>query len=156
MAQSSRQKKATKVKPPPTKAEIIDRFNTAFRSIGADMPQLPGADNRTPMLWEYFKHHHLRSYANGALETDKKLLIREGIIFDPEKEQRPVGDHVMHHGVISVTLNVKKPGQRVDTNKLVEYLEQHGVSKALLLDATIHASFETRPAHEFKPMFMLP
>ncbi len=156
MAQSSRQKKAPKVNKSPSKAEIIDSFNTQFKKIGEVMPQLPGADNRTPLLWDYFRHHHLCSYARATLDANKKQLVREGIIFDPEKEQRSVGEHVLHSGVLSVLLTVKKPGNRIDADKLVSFLAQKGVKQGLLTEAIEYATFQTRPAHEFKPLLMIP
>lgn len=159
MAQSSRQKKATaKVSSPklPTRAEVIDSLNVPFHMIGAE-PPIKSADNKMPTAWEYFVAHHLQGYAKGRLDQAKAECIKAGVLFDHLRNPEPAKTEKVLYtsNLITVTLTVKAPGARYDIDEMIRFLAGKGIDLALLLEAKEHARYETKPAHEFRPLLVL-
>jgi hypothetical protein len=93
---------------------------------------------------------HLASYANKRKEAAEKAMVKEGLIPDKEKNPQPIGRaQVYSDAAVSVTLEVRKPSERIDGKEVLEYLASAGVDTKLLDEAARLYTKTTKPAHVF-------
>lgn len=136
------------------KNKIMDTLNLAFSAIGTTLntrpPKLP-KNNTAPYAWELFVANHLYTMATARRKKAREQAIQVGVLFDHEKEPREPGtDEIVYEDDhVVVTLAVNNPATRINPDLLVNYLDGK-VDAELLRDAVRHATFQTRPAHEFK------
>ncbi len=150
MAQSSRQKKATsKVL---RASEIMDKLDTEFRSVGATTPAFEGADNHTPLLWDYFRYHRLRKWSIDYLDDAKSKLLDAGVLFDGKINPKPPGDYLIRGGPIRVDLLVKQAGKpTIDRDLLVQALEKTNLTPRQIVSILNECSKPRSSAYEFTP-----
>lgn len=136
------------------KNKLIDDINTFFKTIGTTTSTRPAKvvkRNTAVIAWEFFIAKHLHTMASARRKKATEEAIAAGIIFDHEKHPREPGtDEIVYEDdYLSVFVTVSKPSVRINPDMLIKYLDTRIDTK--LLDAAVkHATFETRPAHEFK------
>ena len=137
----------------------MDALNRAFSDIGTDtLTKGPRSrENTGPTAWEYFVSYHLAGLAKARLDAAKKACVKAGILFDHEKFPREPGDSglVFTGEHVGVMLTVKRPGERIDTDKLHLALQNRGVKESVIQEAYEEAKYYTRPAHEFRPTLVV-
>jgi hypothetical protein len=76
-------------------------------------------------------------------------LVKAGILPDAEKNPQAPGKYgnIYNDGVVSIDMEVRTPSNRVDYEKMVSYLEAHGVDTGLLYNAVAEATTTGRGAH---------
>lgn len=134
------------------KNRLIDNINVAFSRIGnTNGTQMPESfDNKEPIAWDLFVAQHLRSLADKRKEAAEKAAAQAGVINDKDTNPLPQGRAVLHAGdVVVVQVEVRKPTERVNVDKLIGYLTRNGVKPSLLDEALIMASTTTKPAHVY-------
>jgi hypothetical protein len=140
------------------KNKIVDTINTTFATIGnANGMRMPkSSDNREPAAWELYVAHHVLSLATKRKEQAEKAAIAAGVIIDKEKHPRPGGTRevVFNGDVVSVSLEVRQPSERVSAPLLCDYLNNKGVSRQLLDEAVAAVTTTTKPAHVFSTMLI--
>jgi hypothetical protein len=135
------------------KNKLVDKVNTAFASIGkgngTKMP--PSTNNADSYAYDLWVSHQLVSLANKRKELAEKACIKAGIMLDKEKDPRPEGTkEVLFSGDnVAISLNVSGAATRINTEKLLAYLVEHGVPNKTLDEAIASASSKSRPAHVF-------
>jgi len=139
------------------KNKLVDKVNTAFANIGKSngtkMP--PSTNNADSYAYDLWVSHQLVSLANKRKELAEKACIKAGIMLDKEKDPRPEGTkEVLFSGDnVAISLNVSGAATRINTDKLLAYLDTHlmeiGAPPDLLPDAVKFASSKSRPAHVF-------
>jgi hypothetical protein len=137
---------------------LVDKLNTSFAKLGtANGTVMPkSTSNLEPIAWNLWCAHHLATLANKRKERAEADAVKAGVIIDKEKDPQPAGTRtVLYNGdLVSVALEVRQPATRVSTDKVIEYLANHGVPGGLLDDAVAHATSTTRPAHVFSTMLI--
>jgi len=135
------------------KNKLVDKVNTAFANIGkangTKMP--PSTNNSDSYAYDLWVAHQLVSLANKRKELAEKACIKAGIMLDKEKDPRPEGTkEVLFNGDnVAISLAVSNAAMRINNEKLVAYLAEHGVPGGILDDAIAHATSKSRPAHVF-------
>jgi len=135
------------------KNKLVDKVNTAFNGIGktngTKMP--PSTNNSDSYAYDLWVAHQLVSLANKRKELAEKACIKAGIMLDKEKDPRPEGTkEVLFNGDnVAISLAVSNAAMRINNEKLVAYLAEHGVPGGILDDAIAHATSKSRPAHVF-------
>ena len=136
------------------KNKLVDTINTTFSAIGVSPntrpPKIPKS-NTAPSAWELFIANHLYTMASARRKKAREQAILTGVLFDHEKEPREPGtDEIVYedeHVVVFLTVN--NPSTRINPDMLLTYLVDK-VDASVLEAATKYATFQTRPAHEFK------
>jgi hypothetical protein len=135
------------------KNKLVDKVNTAFSNIGkangTKMP--PSTNNSDSYAYDLWVAHQLVSLANKRKELAEKACIKAGIMLDKEKDPRPEGTkEVLFTGDnVAISLAVNNAAMRINNEKLVAYLAEHGVPGGILDEAIAHATSKSRPAHVF-------
>jgi hypothetical protein len=140
------------------KNTLVDKLNTCFAKLGTSngtgMPK--SSSNAEPLAWELWCAHHILTLANKRKEKAEQAAVKAGVIPDKERDPQPAGTKsVIYNGeVVSIGLEVRQPSTRVSTDKLLNYLADHGVHQELLERAVESATSTTRPAHVFTTMLI--
>lgn len=135
------------------KNKLVDKVNTAFSNIGKKngtmMP--PSDSNLDSYAFDYWIAQQLVALAGKRKEQAEKAAVRAGVLLDKEKDPQPEGSKlVVYNGDhVAISLSVSNSAARVNTDRLVAYLAEHGVDDALLEKAVEHATLKSRPAHVF-------
>ena len=135
------------------KNKLVDKVNTAFSNIGkangTKMP--PSTNNSDSYAFDLWIAHQLVALANKRKELAEKACIKAGIMLDKEKDPRPEGTkEVLFSGDnVAISLAVSNAAMRINNEKLVAYLAEHGVPGSILDEAIASASSKSRPAHVF-------
>lgn len=133
--------------------KLIDKINTVFRSIGnTNGTSMPATtSNNALAAWDLFIAQHLAALAGKRKEQAEAGAIVAGVIIDKDKDPREPGtrERIYTSDVVDVLLDVRHPSKRVDVDKVVEYLANHGVKQSLLDEALWGATKMTKPAHVF-------
>ena len=135
------------------KNKLVDKVNTAFSNIGkvngTKMP--PSTNNSDSYAFDLWIAHQLVALANKRKELAEKACIKAGIMLDKEKDPRPEGTkEVLFTGDnVAISLAVSNAAMRINNEKLLAYLAEHGVPGGILDEAIAHASSKSRPAHVF-------
>jgi hypothetical protein len=136
------------------KNRLMDAINMSFANIGNQKPTLPprSEENTAPIAWDYFVSCHLLALAKKRRDVAHANAIRAGIIFDHMKHPRTPEDTGMIYtgDQVGVYLVVRNPGKRVNIDKMEAWLLKTGVPQETLDVARMHATEESKPAHEFK------
>lgn len=139
---------------PRRRNELIDAINVAFKDIGNVAPTKPPRtkSNQGPAAWEYFVARHLEGLAAGRIKQAKREAISAGVIFDHEKQPREPGTNEMIYTgeQVGVWLEVREPGTRIDTVRLVEHLQSKKVAQKVIDEAVAYATVTNKPAHVFR------
>jgi hypothetical protein len=128
-------------------------FNDAFAAIGNAIPtKMPGCKRNTePAAWEYHVASHLLRLADARKKKAQAAAIKVGVMFDHEKQPRPIGsESVVYAGdVVDISVSVTTPATKFDLSAFCADLEKSGV-KLLLINrlANKHTS-ENRAPHKF-------
>jgi hypothetical protein len=136
------------------KNKLVDTINTTFSAIGVSPntrpPKIPKS-NTAPSAWELFIANHLYTMASARRKKAREQAILTGVLFDHEKEPREPGtDEIVYEDEhVVVTLTVNNPATRINSEMLLTYLEGK-VDASILKAATNYATFQTRPAYEFR------
>ena len=134
------------------KNKLVDQINTVFKSIGnaAGMKMPRSESNLAPYAWEYWVACHVASLANKRKENAERAAVNAGVLIDKEKNPKPPGTRdVIYHDDVSIILEVRKPSERVDAEKMIDHLVAAGVKESVARAAKHAATTETRPAHVF-------
>jgi len=136
------------------KNKLMSNINSVFGVIGTTTETRPtriSKNNTALVAWEFFVASHLQTMAQARRKKARELAIEAGVLFDSDKEPRDPGtnDTVYEDENMFITVTVKNPATRINTDILLEQLVGK-VSKQVLDDAVAKATFETKPAHEFK------
>lgn len=136
------------------KNRLMDAINMSFANIGNQKPTLPprSSENTASIAWDLFVSNHLLALAKKRKDVAHGNAVRAGIIFDHIRQPRTPGDSGMIYtgDQVGVYLVVRSPGKRVNVDKYEAYLLHTGVSQETLDVARMHATEESKPAHEFK------
>jgi hypothetical protein len=132
-----------------------EAINEAFSQIGTAagngtrMP--PSKRNTEPLAWEYFVAAHLNRLAEARKARAIKAAVAAGVMFDPEKQQLPVGSHSLVYAgdVVEIACSVSSPTVRLDGAALVTDLVEAGVKPALLKRLVARHTRENRAPHKF-------
>lgn len=128
-------------------------INDAFAAIGTTtvtkMP--PSKSNTEPLAWEYHVAGQLARIAEARKKKAVKAAVKAGIMFDPEKDPLVVGtDKLVYAGdVIEISVAVTTPASRLDSDALIDDLEQAGVARKLLDKLVAKHTHENRAPHKF-------
>lgn len=140
------------------KNKIVDTMNTVFASIGnANGMRMPKSeDNRESLAWDFHIAKHVLSLAEKRKARAEEALVKAGILPDKEKNPLPAGTReiVFTGDSVSLMVEVRNAGPRVNAEKLLEYLRDHGVKQALLDEAAEQATTYPRPPHMFSAMWV--
>lgn len=140
------------------KNKIVDTMNTVFASIGnANGMRMPKSeDNRESLAWDFHIAKHVLALAEKRKARAEEALVKAGILPDKEKNPLPAGTReiVFTGDSVSLMVEVRNAGPRVNAEKLLEYLRDHGVKQALLDEAVEQATTYPRPPHMFSAMWV--
>ena len=135
------------------KNKLMDNINMMFDDIGylsgTRMPK--SSRNNEPAAWKLFIAHHLVSRANKLKDQAEAEAIKDGVIFDKQKNPRPEGTReVVYNGdIVKVLVEVRKASERVDVSLFVDALHLAGVKNEVIDRCLGQSTRTTRPAHVF-------
>lgn len=141
--------------------EMTAAINTAFEDIGQshgkERPAAPGTgmpkskSNQEPTAWEYFVATHLARLAEARKRRAQAAAVKAGVLFDPEKEPRPIGTNALVYAgdVVEIAVAVATPGTRLDQEGLVKDLEKAGLALPRINKIINANTLENRAPHKF-------
>lgn len=133
-------------------AVLNNKLALQLKSIG-DMMCPPSTNNTESYAWDYYIANKIEAYGKKAKDVARKMAIKNGVMFDHEKEPREPGTEadVYNGDVIRISLTVKEPNKTFDHKAFLSCMEEilppdkHAVLQTFYLGA-----FKTsRPAHTF-------
>ena len=140
------------------KNKIVDTMNTVFASIGnANGMRMPKSeDNRESLAWDFHIAKHVLALAEKRKARAEEALVKAGILPDKEKNPLPAGTReIVYTGdSVSLIVEVRNAGRRIDAAKLCDYLFAHGVKQSLLDEAMDAVATYPRPPHMFSAMWV--
>ena len=131
------------------KSDIIK----SFQDLGVVTHKPPRSkDNRASIAWDLFVAYTLKASAEVRYKKAAKAAVVANIMFDHEAHPLPPGTkQVIYAGdQVTVSVEVRTPYEKVDTDKLVSFLIGRNVNAKDLHDAVAHATTITKPAHVFR------
>lgn len=136
--------------------KLIDKINTTFYKLGfGNGMQMPPCDKNTaPAAWKMWVAYHLARIADKYKEQAEAEAAEAGIIPNKEKNPQQPGKYgvIYSDDNVSISLEVRTSGVRIDANKLVDILTVAGINKAVLNNAVRAATKPSgRGAHVFVP-----
>jgi hypothetical protein len=130
-----------------------EAFNTAFAAIGVDGDtKMPRAKlNTESTAWNYFVAAHLLRIAEARKKKAQAAAVKAGVLFDAEKNPRPVGTHALVYagGVVEIVVDVTTPATKLDAPALFDALAAAGVKRALIDKLAARHTHENRAPHKF-------
>lgn len=134
-------------------AVLNNRLALQLKTIG-DTLCPPSTNNTESYAWDYYVANKIEAYGKKAKDVARKMAIKNGVMFDHEKEPREPTDgeavDVYSGDVIRISLSVKKGAVSTDGNAfyaaLVKALPEHEAAIQVAFDG---AAKVARPAHSF-------
>lgn len=133
-------------------AVLNNKLALQLKSIGDTMCP-PSTNNTESYAWDYYIANKIEAYGKAAKKQAVKKAIRNGVMFDHEKEPLPpeTQKDVYNGDVIRISVAVKQPSKTFDHQTFLDCIEE-------LLPPDQHAVLHTfylgcfkasRPAHSF-------
>lgn len=133
--------------------EKTSALTEAFVAIGATgetkMPR--SGSNTEPVAWEYHVASHLARLAEARKKKAHAIAVKQGLIFDHEKEPKEAGTScVVYQGeVVEIAVVVSNGANRLDVAAFIAELKEAGVCADLLGAALALHSGPGKAPHKF-------
>lgn len=134
-----------------TQAAVINnKLAVQLKSIGDTMCP-PSTNNTESYAWDYYVANKIEAYGKKAKDVARKMAIKNGVMFDHEKEPREPGEAVdVYSGdVIRISLAVKMPVTKVDGEAFYDALKKLGIVNEQVEERYQLSHKTARPAHSF-------
>lgn len=136
-----------------TQAAVINnKLAVQLKSIGDTMCP-PSTNNTESYAWDYYIANKIEAYGKKAKDVARKMAIKNGVMFDHEKEPRePTGGELVDvytGDVIRISLAVKNGATSVDGREFYATLKNMGLITDDIEAAYQGAHKTARPAHSF-------
>lgn len=132
----------------------VSVIETKFADIGHTKdteapPKIKNAKDKA--AWEFFLSGTLRKLAETRYERAKNKCKSLGLIVKDGDPVKPGSESVTYDSqVITITLNVGKPAERIDPVKLTQELIAAGVDSALVMQAVSKSMTTNTPAKTYR------
>lgn len=131
-------------------AVLNNKLALQLKSIG-DMMCPPSTNNTESYAWDYYIANKIEAYGKKAKDVARKMAIKNGVMFDHEKEPREPGTEadVYSGDVIRISVSVKNPASKLDGEGFYGALKRLGIVNDEIEELYQLYHKETRAAHSF-------
>lgn len=131
-------------------AVLNNKLALQLKSVG-EMECPPSTNNAESYAWDYYVANKIEAYGKKAKDAARKAAIKNGVMFDHEKEPLEPGSQqdVYSGDVIRISVAVKQPITKVDGEEFYEALKKIGLVDEKVEKLFLAAHRTSRPAHTF-------